>query len=95
MATTTNGTAAPTPPQLLQVIEEASFEDFGFVVLRTGYGNDTQYETWSEEFGNVIEASVMASVGAETLIEKFMLTTIDDEGLKDASWSGVSKYVSC
>lgn len=78
--------------QLAQAVKDAGFTDFGFLVIRTGYGDDSLWEQWAEEFSNVIEKSVTGSEGADELIDKLMLAMIDDEELRNASWDGVQGY---
>lgn len=78
--------------QLAQVVGDAGFEDFGFLVIRTAYGEESVWEQWAEKFNNMIESSVMEHAGAGDVINKLMMAMIDDEELQGASWTGVQIF---
>lgn len=82
----------PELPQLAQVVERAGYDDFGFLVIRTGYGNEAQWEQWAEEFNNMIEKSVVESPGNEEAVNKLMMAMIDDPELHGASWDSIQVY---
>lgn len=84
----------PQREELLQVVEEAGFEDFGFLVIRTQYGDEELFQKWDEHFNALIEISLANRPGTEDIIDRLMLATVDDPPqLHNASWKKVQEYV--
>ncbi|GAB7347687.1 hypothetical protein MBLNU459_g5251t1 [Dothideomycetes sp. NU459] len=78
---------------LRQAVEDAGYADFGFLVIRTSYEDESLFDQWAEEFSNLVEKSITESADADGLIDKLMLTMIVDEQLQGASWEGIQEFV--
>lgn len=77
---------------LVQVVQDAGHDDFGFLVIRKSYGDEALWEQWAEAFNNLVEKSVVEHAGAEGVIDKLMMAMIDDPELHNSSWFDIQRY---
>lgn len=80
--------------ELIQVVNDKQYEDFGYLIIRTAYGDDAAYEKWSEEFGSLIEKSVVQRGEAmEEMLNKLMTAMVAEPVLHRASWKKIQELV--
>lgn len=79
---------------LITVVNDKKFEDFGYLIIRTIYGDDASYEKWSEQFGNLIEKSLVERGEAmEEMLNKLMTAMVAEDVLHRASWKKIQECV--
>jgi hypothetical protein len=81
------------PHFLVKLVEENEWEDFGFLVFRTYFGNDALWEQFRELWDPILQHGFdMAdeSEGLDRIRDKLLMKTVDDDMTKGASAEGVA-----
>lgn len=82
---------------LAQVVEVQGYEQFGFVLYRTWYDNETAYNEFMDALQKVNEVQMAGEyrgTGLELVREKFLMPTADEKEMLDgADMRTCAKYV--
>lgn len=70
---------------VVEVVERARFDDFGFIVFRTDYSDDQRREQWDEQFERRLNASMETTSGGKKIEDKCLMPQYLDEDLDGAS----------
>lgn len=79
---------------VVQVVEDAGYEDFGFVVVRLDYSNQDAWARWSETFDGPADRSLAESVGGERIMDKLLFSLVEDAQLEGTGWHGAVRCVT-
>jgi hypothetical protein len=66
---------------LAAIVSLQGYENFGFIIYRTSYSNDTAWEAFMETLNDIMEAqidSVLAGEGVDEIKDKFLMPIDDD-----------------
>jgi hypothetical protein len=89
--------AAPKPKPavdaVVQVVQEAGYEDFGFMIVRLDYSDETVWERWKAAVDIVLDQSVDECLGGDQVKDKLMTMFVEDEDLQGTGWDGAVTYV--
>lgn len=77
-----------------QVVEEAGYEDFGFMVVRLDYSDEDAWARWCETFDVPVDRSLAEVVGGERIVDKLVLPLVEDAQLEGTGWHGVVRCVT-
>lgn len=58
---------------LVEVVERAGFDDFGFIVFRTDYSDDQRWEQWDNQFERKLNASTEETSGWKKIEDKLLM----------------------
>jgi hypothetical protein len=91
----TPSTPKPKPDvdAVVQVVEEAGYDDFGFMIVRLDYSDETAWERWKAAFDVVLDQSVDECLGGDQVKDKLMTMFVEDEDLQGTGWDGAVTYV--
>lgn len=73
---------------LVAIVTIQNYENFGFVIYRTSYGNDTAWEAFMENLDSVMEAQMEGDwygEGMENIKDNFLMPIEDDVSLDGGS----------
>ncbi|KAH0043879.1 hypothetical protein KCU78_g491, partial [Aureobasidium melanogenum] len=76
------------PHHLVKLIEENDWNDFGFLVFRTYFGDEALWEGFREAWDPILQYGfdmALASEGLERIRDKLLMKTVDDELTDGAS----------
>lgn len=79
---------------VVQVVEEAGYEEFGFMVARLDYSDEDAWARWCETFDVPVDLSLAESVGGERITDKLVLPLVEDVQLEGTGWHGVVRCVT-
>ena len=65
------------PQSFVQIVETASFQDFGFMTFRTEYSDDQRWEKWKEVFCGA-DGGIGHQQGGDAIKEKLLLPIVED-----------------
>ncbi|KAJ5648149.1 hypothetical protein N7490_004521 [Penicillium lividum] len=74
---------------VVEVVERGGFDDFGFIVFRTDYSDETRWEQWHKEFYRRIDASIDSVSGGKKIEDKCLMPTFEDEDLEGATYQQI------
>lgn len=74
----------PRVDPVVQVVERAKLDDFGFIILRTDYSSEERWERWQEGYRQIIDATWAEVSGGERVEDKFLTPLFDNEVLNAA-----------
>jgi hypothetical protein len=83
----------PEPHLLVKLVEEHGWEDFGFLVFRTYFRNDTLWEQFRELWDPILQHGFDAadeSEGLDRIRDRLLMKTVDDDMTDGASAEGVA-----
>jgi hypothetical protein len=83
----------PEPHFLVKLVEENGWEDFGFLVFRTYFGNDALWQQFRNFWHPILQRRFDAaddSEGFERIRDKLLMKTVDDDITNGASAEGVA-----
>lgn len=83
----------PDVDAVVQVVEEAGYDDFGFAIVRLDYSDEGAWERWKAAFDIVQDQSVEECLGGEKVEDKLMTMFVEDEDLQGTGWDGAVRYV--
>jgi hypothetical protein len=83
----------PDVDAVVQVVEEAGYDDFGFMIVRLDYSDETAWERWKAAFDVVLDQSVDECLGGDQVKDKLMTMFVEDEDLQGTGWDGAVTYV--
>jgi hypothetical protein len=72
----------PEPHVLVKLVEENGWEDFGFLVFRTYFGNDELWKQFREQWDPILQYGFDAADESESLDrirDKLLMKTVDDD----------------
>ncbi|RAK95646.1 uncharacterized protein BO80DRAFT_429737 [Aspergillus ibericus CBS 121593] len=84
----------PAPPKplfeepvdaVVQVVERAGFDDFGFIIFRAEYSDEERWDTWQEQFLKRLDDSLAQASGGKRIEEKLLTPIFDDSDLHGAT----------
>ncbi|KAH0343199.1 hypothetical protein KCU81_g5333, partial [Aureobasidium melanogenum] len=83
------------PPQhaLINLVEENNWEDFGFVVFRTCFGDEQLWEAFRELWDPLLQHGfdvAPTSKGFDRVRDKLLMKVVDDEMTENAKAEGVA-----
>jgi hypothetical protein len=81
------------PHFLVKLVEENGWDDFGFLVFRTYFGNDTLWANFRDLWDPILQYGFdMAdeSEGLDRIRDKLLMKTVDDDMTDGASAEGVA-----
>ncbi|KAI4745956.1 hypothetical protein E4T50_03666 [Aureobasidium sp. EXF-12298] len=81
------------PHFLVKLVEENKWDDFGFLVFRTYFGNDTLWEQFRESWDSLLEHgfdTADESEGFDRIRDKLFMKTVDDDITNGTSAEGVA-----
>jgi hypothetical protein len=81
------------PDFLVKLVEENEWEDFGFLVFRTYFGNDTLWKQFRESWDSLLEHgfdTADKSEGFDRIRDKLFMKTVDDDITNGTSAEGVA-----
>jgi hypothetical protein len=79
---------------VVQVVEDAGYEEFGFMVVRLDYSDQDAWVRWSESFDVPVDRSLAESVGGERITDKLVLPLVEDAQFEGTGWHGAVRYVT-
>lgn len=84
------GRPLPTSSQLVEVVEKQGVQaDWGFLLFRTDYSDESRWEKFEEGFNELVDKSTeddkAGSMGIVRIEEGLMVKMVVDEGLQGAS----------
>ncbi|RHZ49311.1 hypothetical protein CDV55_102414 [Aspergillus turcosus] len=82
---------APKADPVVQVVERAGLDDFGFLILRTDYSSEERWEKWQEGYHQIIEATWAEVSGGEKVKDRFLTPLVDNEVLNDAGLAQIAE----
>lgn len=85
--------SAPESRFLIKLVEENKWEDFGFLVFRTYFGNERLWEQFRESWDPILQQGFDAgdeTEGLDGIRDKLLMKIVDDDLTKDASAEGVA-----
>lgn len=81
---------------LVQVIEEAGYGDFGFLLFRSDYSSDARWERFVVEWDVLLDKR-LGEAGPETglqrIVEKVFTKMVDDDCMSGMAVDNVALYV--
>lgn len=82
------------PEQFVQVVEQNNWDDFGFVLFCTSYGDDEKFEKWETEYDVLLQASMdqCTGGGVERVREQLMTLFVVDEALDGLPFASIPRY---
>jgi hypothetical protein len=81
------------PHFLVKLVEENGWEDFGFLVFRTYFGNDELWKQFIEQWDPILQHGFEVadeSDGLDQIRDKLLMKTVDDDMTDGASAEGVT-----
>jgi hypothetical protein len=81
------------PHFLVKLVEKNGWDDFGFLVFRTYFGNATLWEQFREFWDPILQlgfATADESDGLDRIRDKLLMKTVDDDMTNGASAEGVA-----
>jgi hypothetical protein len=78
----------PDVDAVVQVVEEAGYDDFGFAIVRLDYSDQDAWERWKAAFDVVQDQSVDECLGGEKVKDKLLTMFVEDEDLQGTGWHG-------
>lgn len=84
----------PDVDAVVQVVQEAGYDDFGYVLVRLDYTDEDAWTRWNTIFHQYLDRSIEESLGGESIADKSLIVTVDDEELNGTGWHGAVRYVS-
>jgi hypothetical protein len=81
------------PHFLVKLVEENRWDDFGFLVFRTYFGNDTLWAKFRDLWDPILQHGFDAadeSEGLDRIRDKLLMKTVDDDMTNGASAEGVA-----
>lgn len=84
----------PDVDAVVQVVEEAGYDDFGFAIVRLDYSDEDAWERWKAAFDVVQDQSVEECLGGEEVKDKLMNMFVEDEDLQGTGWDGAVRYAT-
>ncbi|KAG9516552.1 hypothetical protein KCV07_g6719, partial [Aureobasidium melanogenum] len=79
---------------VVQVVEEAGYDDFGFAIVRLDYTDEEEWERWKGIFDTVQDQSVDECLGGAKIKDKLLTMFVEDEELQGTGWHGAVSYFS-
>ena len=79
---------------VVQVVEEAGYDDFGFMVVRLYYSDEDAWQRWSETFDVPVDRSLAESAGGERIMDKLVIPMVEDAQLEGTGWHGAVTCVN-
>jgi hypothetical protein len=83
----------PDVDAVVQVVQEAGYDDFGFMIVRLDYSDETVWERWKAAVDVVLDQSVDECLGGDQVKDKLMTMFVEDEDLQGTGWDGAVTYV--
>lgn len=90
---TTQKVSKPDVDAVVQVVQEAGYDDFGFVLVGLDYTDEDAWTRWNASFHQYLDQSLEESLGGESIADKSLIVTVDDEELNGTGWHGAVRYV--
>ncbi|THX10990.1 hypothetical protein D6D13_04960 [Aureobasidium pullulans] len=81
------------PHFLVKLVEENGWDDFGFLVFRTYFGDEALWEEFRESWDPILQHEfdmAPASDGLERIRDKLLMKTVDDDMTDGVSAEGVA-----
>lgn len=69
---------------MVQVVERAGWDDFGFILFQADYSSEERWERWVEGFNRIIDKSWAKVSGGNKLEDKLLTQLADFEEFRDA-----------
>lgn len=82
---------APVRDPIVQIVEDAGHEDFGFVLFRTDFSDEAKWDQWEEGFIKLIDGSLGKRTGHERITEGLVVPIDMDDELSGTTWEGVQE----
>jgi hypothetical protein len=79
---------------VVQVVEDAGYEDFGFMIVRLDYSDEDAWTRWSETFDRPVDRSLAESAGGERIMDKLLLPLVEDVQLEGTGLHGAVRCVT-
>lgn len=83
----------PDVDAVVQVVEQAGYDDFGFAIVRLDYTDEEEWERWKNIFDTVQDQSVDECLGGAKIKDKLLTMFVEDEELQGTGWHGAVRYV--
>lgn len=78
---------------IVQLTEDHDWEDVGYYLYRTAFGNDDRYMRWIEEFQKRLDRSMEESCGGAGLVDRIFLPICAEPDLNELPWDELQQYV--
>ncbi|CAD0097272.1 unnamed protein product, partial [Aureobasidium mustum] len=82
----------PDVDAVMQVVQEAGYNDFGFVLVRLDYSDEDAWTRWNTAFQEYLDRSLEESQGGQSIADKLMTMNVEDEDLNGTGWHGAVFY---
>ena len=83
----------PDVDAVVQVVQEAGYHDFGFVIVRLDYCDEDTWQRWQAAFDGVQDPSVDDCLGGDMIKDKLLTMFVEDDYLHGTGWHGAVRYV--
>ncbi|KAG9855167.1 hypothetical protein KCU98_g2352, partial [Aureobasidium melanogenum] len=90
--TTKQKVPKPYVDAVVQVVQEAGYDDFGCVLVRLDYTDEDAWTRWNTTFHQYLDQSLEESLGGESIADKSLIMTVEDEDLNGTGWHGALSY---
>ncbi|KAG9959888.1 hypothetical protein KCU61_g6988, partial [Aureobasidium melanogenum] len=91
-STTKQRVPKPDIDAVVQVVQEAGYGDFGFVLVRLEYTDEDAWTRWNTTFHQYLDQSLEESLGGESIADKSLILTVEVEDLDGTGWHGALSY---
>lgn len=85
-------TPKPNVDAVVQVVQEAGYDDFGFVLVRLDYSDEDAWTRWNTAFQEYLDQSLEDSQGGQSIADKLFTLNVEDEDLTGTGWHGAVWY---
>ncbi|KAG9684844.1 hypothetical protein KCU95_g12806, partial [Aureobasidium melanogenum] len=82
----------PDVDAVVQVVQEAGYDDFGYVLVRLDYTDEDAWTRWNTIFHQYLDRSLEESLGGESIADKLLIVNVEDEDLDGTGWHGAVSY---
>jgi hypothetical protein len=82
---------------LVKVVEDAGYEDFGFLLFRTDFTSESRWERFLAEWNALIDRRLddaLPETGLQRIKERVFVKIVDDECMSGMGAGEVALYVS-
>lgn len=76
---------------VVEVVERAGFDDFGFITFRTDYSDDQVWDKWDKEYERRVDASIERASGGHKIMDKCFMPRFEDAELHGATYEQIQQ----
>jgi hypothetical protein len=83
----------PDVDAVVQVVQEAGYDDFDYVLVRLDYSDEEAWTRWNAGFHEYVDRSLAESQGGDSIADKSYIVTVEDKYLEGTGCDGAVTYV--